>query len=129
MKTRVYIVVTTFLILFSSCSKDDDKLQIASIEINFVYVDGTPISTGTCINPSSKYAISVQVISEGNGQMNPTQIEYTLNGVKHSTTFNSPGTKILPVVLINGPNIAQLSDNGATKSINYVTQGEFKLVR
>ncbi|MFT6993325.1 MAG: hypothetical protein ACJA1P_000049 [Maribacter sp.] len=127
MKTRLYIIAISFLILFSSCSKDDEK-RISLVELNFVAADGSIIFENSCIDPNATYALKVQVLTEGSGQMNPTKIEYTLNGVIHGVTFSAAGIKNIPVEIINGPNVAQLLSTGITKRINYKAQGEFELV-
>ncbi len=127
MKVRPYLILIIFFTLLTSCSKDEE-VKISNIELNFVDANNSIISENSCIDPNSTYGLKIQVLTEGSGQMKPTKIEYTLNGVIHGITFSAASIKIIPVELINGPNIAQLLINGKIKRVNFMAQGEFQLV-
>lgn len=135
MKSKfIYLVVCSFFMLSTSCSSDDDgggggsaNASLKAISIQFVNVNGTPIISD-CLDVNDNYAIQIETEMEGSGAIAATQIQYTLNGVLYSMTFNQIGMQRQPVELADGQNITQLVVTGVTDEIRFVIQGNFELV-
>ncbi|MDH7444697.1 hypothetical protein [Aquimarina sp. 2201CG14-23] len=131
MKIKSYIFVIIICILFSNCS-NDETVPVTTIvpkSIAFVKQDGTAISLFDCINPNENYAIMIRVDGEGEGEVRTTTVEYTINGIIYSMTFNKIESQLNQITLAEGENIAQLVDTGFIAKITYITApAEFELV-
>lgn len=126
MKLKQYILIIVICIVCFNCSKEE--FEYLPSEIEFVYLDGSAIPLGECIDPLSNYAISLSVRTNGIGEFPVTKLLYSFNGALQSTTFLREETKLIPVVFRDGENVAQLFEEGFECRINFVTQGEFELV-
>ncbi|MEX1383048.1 hypothetical protein, partial [Lutibacter sp.] len=93
---------------------------IIANKISFVFADGSEISAGECLDLNYNYAVKIETVKQGTGDLETTEIEYTINGVVYSTTFTEITTKILPVTLSDGENVAQLIASGNTASLDVV---------
>jgi hypothetical protein len=117
-----------FIVVFLSCSKEEEFKTISPANISFVHTDGTEISINECINPDGKYAVQIKTTSEGSGKYNVISVDYTVNGVLKTMTFLSEGTQINPVTLIDGLNTVQIVESGYSSNLYFTAQGEFQLV-
>ena len=108
-------------------SPDDETLSLQPISIEFVNENGTTISSD-CLDSNENYAIRIETERTGSGAITATQIQYTLNGILYSMTFNQIGTLSQPVILVDGQNIAQLVTTGVLDEIRFVVQDDFELV-
>ena len=128
MKLKVYTFFLVFLVVFVSCSKDEDFKTISPANISFVHQDGTEISINECINPNGKYAVKIKTTSQGSGKYKVISVDYTVNGFLKTMTFLKEGTQLNPVTLIDGLNTAQIVESGYSSNIYFTAQGEFELV-
>ncbi|WP_299438652.1 hypothetical protein [uncultured Aquimarina sp.] len=131
MNIKTYISVIVLFILFSNCS-NDDAVSITTIEptsINFIKEDGSILTLFDCINPNETYAVEIRVKGEGAGEVQNTVIEYTINGLAYSMTFDRVETQSNQITLIEGENVAQLVNTVFLAKISYVkAPSEFELV-
>ena len=102
--------------------------KIIANKIGFVFADGSEIPEGECLDLSSSYAVKIETEKEGTGDLESTEIEYTLNGVVYSTTFTEITSKLLPVTLSEGENIAQLIASGSNDALNVVLSCNAKII-
>lgn len=135
MKSKfIYVLVCGFFGIATSCSNDDGgsdgggvNASLQPISIQFVNENGSPI-TSDCLDLNENYAIQIETEMASSGPITATQIQYTLNGILYSMTFNAIGVKRQVVELADGQNIAQLATTGVTDEIRFVIQDEFELV-
>ncbi|WP_152975537.1 hypothetical protein [Lacinutrix himadriensis] len=133
MKSKfICVIVCSFFMIATSCSSDDDggggaDASLIPISIQFVNENGTPI-TSDCLDINENYAVQIETEMAGSGAIAATQIQYTLNGILYSMTFNQIGVQRQPVVLADGQNIAQLVTIGVADEIRFVIQDDFELV-
>ena len=135
MKSKfIYLLVCSFFGIATSCSNDDGdsdggslNASLQPISIQFVNENGSPI-TSDCLDINENYAIQIETEMASSGPITATQIQYTLNGILYSMTFNAIGVKRQVVELADGQNIAQLATTGEADEIRFVVQDEFELV-
>jgi len=101
---------------------------IIANKISFVFADGSEIPAGECLDINKDYGIYVEVIVEGTGKIEPTEIEYTLNGVLYKMVFAEEGGKLNTINIIEGANTVQVIGTNLENAINFVAQGDFELV-
>ena len=128
MKIKIYSILITFLVVFLSCSKDEEFTIISPANISFVHENGTDISINECINPDGKYAVKIEVTAQGSGEYKVISVDYTVNGFLKTMTFLKEGVQIDPVILIDGMNTIQIVETGYTSNIYFVKQDDFELV-
>ena len=128
MKTKIYTIFIALLLVFISCSKDEEFITISPANISFVHEDGTDIPINECINPDGKYAVKIETKAEGSGTYKVISVDYTINGVLRTMTFLKEGAQINPITLIDGLNTVQIVESGYTSNLNFVAQSEFELV-
>jgi hypothetical protein len=128
MKIKIYSILITFLMVFLSCSKDEDFRIILPANISFVHENGAEISINECVNPEGKYAVKIETTSQGFGEYKVISVDYTVNGVLKTMTFLKEGAQINPVTLIDGLNTIQIVESGYTSNIYFVKQDDFELV-
>ena len=128
MKIKIAIIFITFLLVFVSCSKDEEFTIISPANISFVHENGTELTINECINPEGKYAVKIETTAEGSGKYKVISIDYTINGVLKTMTFLKEGAQVNPVTLLDGLNTVQIVESGYTSNLNFVAQGEFQLV-
>lgn len=128
MKIKTYSILITFLIVFLSCSKDEDFTIISPANISFVHEDGSEIGIQECVNPNENYGVMIRTTSSGSGKYKVIKVDYTLNGVLHTMTFLKEGTQTNPVILVDGVNTAQIVESGYSSALYYVAQDDFELV-
>lgn len=128
MKHKSYSILIAFIIVLSSCSKDEQFKTITPASIAFVHEDGSALLQGECVNPNTNYALLIKTNSEGNGAFKPTKIEYTLNGVPFIMSFMSDGQQFNPIKLIDGPNKAEIVGSSYKAAIYFNTHDNFELV-
>ena len=102
--------------------------KIIANKISFVYADGSEILEGACLDFNADYGIYIEVIVEGTGKIEPTEIEYTLNGVVYKMVFTEGGSKLNTINIIEGENIVQIIGTNLESSIRFITQGDFILI-
>lgn len=129
MKFNIYSILIITLLLFSTCSKEEEFAVITPSQINFVQEGGALLVEGDCIDPNKKYYVSITTFADGDGSFKPTKVEYTVNGISYSMTFISDGIQRNPISLEVGLNIAQIVESGYRTSIKYAIQGDFELVQ
>jgi hypothetical protein len=137
MKSKfLYVIVCSFFMMAGSCSSDDDgggggdggeNVSLRPISIEFVNENGTVI-TSSCLDVNENYAVQIETEMVGTDVITATQVQYTLNGILYSMTFNDIGTQSQPVELVDGQNIAQLVTTGDMDEIRLVIQDDFELV-
>lgn len=130
MKTYYALLLT--LCVLVGCENDDDvpvTFMLEEAGINIVYADGGTIAPGACIDPSQSYAVKI-IVSPGmsSGTLEPTKIEYTVNGNTSSTTFTDQQPRIINITLIDGENIVQLQNSGISDSVFLFGNQEFEIV-
>lgn len=129
-----YLFTLIFALILISCKNDDDSSMSSSpstltaSDISIVFQDGSSINQGECIDPEDNYAVKITVLQDGDGAIEPTIINYTLNGNTSSTTFTNPEPKIINITLLVGENNVQLQDSGISDSIFVVSNQEFEIV-
>jgi hypothetical protein len=128
MKIKMYSILITFVVLFLSCSKDEDFTSISPANITFVHLDGSAIGINECISPNEKYGVKITTTSTGNGKYKVQKVDYTFNGNLRSMTFLQEGSQIDPITLIDGMNTVQIVETGYTSNLYYVAQDDFQLV-
>jgi hypothetical protein len=136
MKSKfLYVILSSFFMMATSCSSDDDggvngggeNISLKPISIEFINENGTPM-TLDCLDSNENYAIQIETEMVGTDAITATQIQYTLNGILYSMTFNDIGSQSQPVLLVDGQNIAQLVTTGVLDEIRFVVQDDFELV-
>jgi hypothetical protein len=128
MKQKSYSVLIAFIIVLSSCSKEDEFKTIAPASIAFVHADGSALLQGECINPKTNYAVLIKTNSEGSGIFKSTKVEYTLNGVPFIMSFMSDGQQLNPIKLIDGENKAEIVGTTYKAYLSLNTNTNFELV-
>jgi hypothetical protein len=128
MRIKTYSILIAFVVVFLSCSKDEDFIIISPVDIRFVHEDGSDIGINECISPNEKYGVKITTNSLGNGKYKVIEINYTINGNVRSMTFLQEGSQIDPVTLIDGMNTVQIVESGYTSNLYYVEQDDFQLV-
>lgn len=129
MKNKLFKVTILFLIILTSCSKDEEFKTISPSSISFVHQDGSPILQGECINPNTNYAILIKTNATGDGDFRNTKIEYTLNGVPLVMSFNKDGEQLNPIKLVDGNNTAEIIGGGFKINLYYNTHNNYELVQ
>jgi hypothetical protein len=129
MKAIKYITLLLIPAIILSCSKEDEFSTVAAVDIAFVHRDGTAILDGECINPGEQYAVEITTTAEGNGKFKTNEVVgYVINNIVQSIIFTEAGSKIVPAVLVNGINTAQLLESGKESTISNMVQGDFELL-
>lgn len=128
MKHKSFSILIAFIIMLSSCSKEDGFKTIVPASISFVHEDGSAILQGECINPNTNYVVLIKTNSEGSGVFKSTKIEYTLNGVPFIMSFMSDGQQLNPIKLINGENKAEIIGTPFKAYLSLNVNTNFELV-
>ncbi len=128
MKTYKYMLLAGMFLGLTACEKDDDPAVLEFKTLDFVARDGSNLGANPCFDPSQEYALSVDATATGNGDVEPKILDLTVNGVQYSLTFKQRGTQTIPVQLIAGENVAQISGTSTSARIYVVMQGDFELV-
>jgi len=102
--------------------------QIVAKRINFVHVDGSEILAGECLDLNLNYGVKIEAEKVGKGSLEPTKIAYTINDVVFNTTFTEVTSKLLPVTVSAGDNVAQIIGTSIDSTIHFVDQSNFVLV-
>jgi hypothetical protein len=120
------LLLLLFSFLITSCQKEVAPItpqngSLASTNISFVYENGNPIDAGSCINPSTNYAIAITLKSNGTIPSNGITTKFTINGLNDEMTFLTDGTKTKKITLVNGKNSAIITDTKQEATINLIT--------
>ena len=102
--------------------------KITASKISFVYADGSEILEGECLDLNLNYGVKIETKKVGKGSLEPTKIAYTINDVVYNTTFTEVTSKLLPVTVSAGDNVAQIIGTSVDSTIHFVGQGNFILV-
>jgi len=102
--------------------------KIIANKIGFVFANGSEIPNGGCLDFNKEYAVFIEVLVEGNGNIVPTEIEYTLNGVLYKMVFNEEGGKLNAINIKEGQNVVQIVGTDLESTIYFTAQGDFELV-
>jgi hypothetical protein len=127
------VFLFSLIVALSSCKKEVSEtetipLTITPKSIAFVYEDGSEIKPGSCINPSTNYAIAINATISGvDTSGKGLSIKYSFNNTPGEVTFFNSGVKIVNVKLVNGTNLAQITGTKQEASLIYKVQ-EFELV-
>ena len=128
MKQKLYSVLIAFIIVLSSCSKEDEFKTIAPTSIAFVHADGSALELNECINPNTNYAVLIKTNAAGTGVFKSTKVEYTLNGVPHIMSFVRDGEQLNAIKLIGGTNTAEVVGTPFKAYLYFNTDTNFELV-
>lgn len=128
MKNRILLIAIIFLVFVSSCGKNTVDIDITPTLIAFVHYNGISISNGECIISSEGYAIEIKTEPEGIGEYIPIEINYIVNGLLYSMSFERDGSQIIPITLKEGLNTAHIVGSELKSEIYYVAQDDFVLV-
>ena len=128
MKTKNSFLLLLLVMAFFSCSPDEEPNVMSPSNISFVHADGTAIAENECINLNMKYAIKVETTSKFKTKGQPLRVDYTVNGVVYTMNFSIKGAQIIPIVLVEGDNLAQILGSDYKAYLKYQGQGDFELV-
>lgn len=128
MSYQSFIIIITFIIALTSCSKEEQFKTISVASINFVHEDGSPLALNECINPNTNYAIQIKTNAVGDGIFKTTKVEYTVNGIPYIMSFISDGKQLNPIKLINGYNKAEIVGTSYEAYIYFNSHSNFELV-
>jgi hypothetical protein len=128
MRYKLGIQSIALVLVFISCTKQEELITIVPNKIAFVHENGTPILYNECINPNSKYAIAISTKGEGNGNFSPKNVAYSINGVPYSMSFARDGTQLFSVVLVDGINKAEITATSFNTTLNFNAHTEFEIV-
>lgn len=130
MKYGIVIIAIFIALSFSSCSKKIEIIEILPTSIKFVNEDGSSIINSQCINPNNNYAILIETNSEGIGERQTLNINYTVNGILYNMTFTKSGSQKQSISLKEGENIAVIINSSLSlrSTITCSVQGDFEIV-
>ena len=128
MKSFKLIFALGLFLSLMACEKDDDPVVLEFGTLEFVARDGSALESNPCFDPSKQYALRVEATATGNGAVEPKVLDLTINGVQYSLTFKQRGVQTIPVQLISGENVAQISGTSQSARVYVVMQGDFELV-
>ncbi|MFV5690718.1 hypothetical protein ACM55K_01695 [Flavobacterium sp. LT1R49] len=128
MQSKSFSFLITIIILFSSCSKEDEFKTISPTNITFVHEDGSAILLNECIKPNINYAVLITTKSEGTGIFKTTKVEYTLNGVPYIMSFSSDGKQSNKIKLVDGINQAEIVGSYYKAYLYFGSHDNFELV-
>lgn len=128
MKYKLYLCSIGLFLIFISCTNQQEFKTIIPNKIAFVHENGDPILSNECINPNTKYAIAITTKVEGNGIFTPTKVAYLINGIPYFMSFNSDGTKLNNVILVDGLNKAEIIDTPFIIYQYFNAHNEFEIV-
>lgn len=128
MKQKLYNILIAFIIVLSSCSKEEEFKTIAPTSIAFVHADGSALQLNECINPNTNYAVLIKTNAAGTGDFKSTKVEYTLNGVPHIMSFVRDGEQYNAIKLVGGTNKAEVVGTPYKAYLHFTTNTNFELV-
>jgi hypothetical protein len=128
MQYKSFNIIITIIILFSSCTKEDEFKTISPTNISFVHEDGSAILQNECIKSNINYAVLIKTTSEGIGVFKTTKVEYTINGVPYIMSFSSDGNQLNKIKLVDGINQAEIVGSYYNASLYFGTHDNFELV-
>ena len=125
-----YIAIALFV---SACGSDDDGMPVSDLSylesgIEIVKQDGSPLDAFNCIDPLQNYAVRISVSPQGQGEITPTNVNYTVNGNTSSVTFLNPESKLINIEIVNGLNTVQLVVSGLSDTAKLNPLPEFEIV-
>ena len=123
-KRNLNICVFPLLLFCFSCSSGNGEtpMTLEDFSLRFVYLDGTALEQGACIDPNGKYALAI----EGYKMRYLDEVKYTINGVVYTINFTEDGTHIIPINLEPGQNTAKLLDANVSATLHFSVQGGFE---
>ncbi|UOY06199.1 hypothetical protein L0P88_20020 [Muricauda sp. SCSIO 64092] len=125
MKRNLNICVLPLLLFCFSCSSDNgDQKTLEDFSLRFVYLDGTALEQGACVDPNGQYALAI----EGYKMSYLDEVKYTINSVVYTINFTEDGTHIIPIHLEPGQNTAKLLDANVSATLHFSIQGGFEEV-
>lgn len=128
MKQKLYNILIAFIIVLSSCSKEEEFKTIAPTSIAFVHADGSALQLNECINTNTNYAVLIKTNAAGTGDFKSTKVEYTLNGVPHIMSFVRDGEQYNAIKLVGGTNKAEVVGTPYKAYLHFTTNTNFELV-
>ncbi|PHQ29923.1 hypothetical protein [Leeuwenhoekiella nanhaiensis] len=128
MKSFKLILTLGLLLGLMACEKDDNPTVLEFNSLDFVARDGSALGSNPCFDPSKQYAVRIEATASGNGEVEPEVLDLTINGVQYSLTFKQRGVQTIPIQLISGENVAQISGTSQSARVYVVMQGDFELV-
>ena len=121
----------SFLLLMciqSGCKRDEDVVVIEALGVDFAYRNGEILSEGACIDPQRNYAVLVHATTGNFGTLRPMEFDVIVNDILYSLTFKGEGTKLIPIDLKEGENLAKIAGTGHEARIIKNSPNEFELV-
>jgi len=94
-------------LLLTSCSSDDEVI-IEALGVDFGYRNGEVILEGDCVHPTENFAVLVHATMGNFGTLRPREFDILVNDILYTVTFRGEGTKLIPVELKQGENIARI---------------------
>lgn len=128
MKIIKFLFSFSLVLFLTSCSNEDDPAVLEFTTLDFVARDGSLLGANPCFDPTKQYAVRVEATAAGNGDVEPEVLDLTINGVQYSLTFKQRGIQTIPIQLIAGENVAQISGTSQSARVYVVMQGDFELV-
>ncbi|WP_209331803.1 hypothetical protein [Lunatimonas salinarum] len=107
MKNNQIQVILLISLLIASCTKDDVVI-IEALGVDFGYLNGEIIQEGDCFDPSENFAVLVHATMGNYGTLRPQEFDVLVNDILYNVTFRGEGTKLIPVELKQGENIARI---------------------
>lgn len=131
MKKVNYIIYLLVVLVFINCGSDDDgprEVELEAQDISFANIDGTSVADSSCLELAKNYQVVIKTVAKGDGELIPTRIDYSLNGVTYSKTIVIEGLTYIPIEINEGQNTIQLLSNGISKTAYAAALGEYELV-
>ncbi len=116
------------LCLHAACGRDDDEVTIEALGVDFAYRNGEILGEGDCIDPLQNYAVLVHATTANFGTLRPKEFDVIVNDILYSLTFKGEGTKLIPIDLKEGENLAKIAGTSHEARILKNLPNEFELV-
>ncbi|WP_375583252.1 hypothetical protein [Cyclobacterium xiamenense] len=107
MKNKNTLLTILFALLFTACSRDEEVI-IEALGVDFGYRNGEVILEGDCVDPNQNFAVLVHATMGNFGTLRPREFDILVNDILYNVTFRGEGTKLIPVDLKQGENIARI---------------------
>jgi hypothetical protein len=122
------IFILLLACIYSGCNRDDDKVIIEALGVDFAYRNGDILTEGDCIDPQRNYAVLVHATTGNFGTLRPKEFDVVVNDILYSLTFKGEGTKLIPVELKEGENFAKIAGTNHEARILKNLPFQFELV-
>ncbi|SEI75145.1 hypothetical protein SAMN05192553_101106 [Cyclobacterium xiamenense] len=107
MKNKNTLLTILVTLLLTACSRDEEVI-IEALGVDFGYRNGEVILEGDCVDPNQNFAVLVHATMGNFGTLTPREFDVLVNDILYNVTFRGEGTKLIPVELKQGENIARI---------------------